>query len=138
MSHAFRYMIEFEDFANPPGKKAVFEQSLRDFAGGVGLDCTIGALGGTARTYGCVSQLEADVTADDRQLFITWLESQPIKCTARIGPLEAEATAKELLGEINHLVFLIDNLTESDRIVAATHAERIKALIQKSSKPTVG
>lgn len=131
MELAIRYMIEFGNYENPPGRKDQFEVALRSFLDESGFDCLMGLIGGSFRAYGCISRIDADITAEDRRSIIDWIASQPVKCTARVGPPEDVEAAIAWSNEIPVEAIAVDNLTDADRSQAASFAERIKAFIDK-------
>lgn len=136
MGLVFRYMIEFPVLANPLGRKEIFDASFRQFLQTGGFDYMMGSQGGSRRTYGHIGRKQRDAQLLDRELLREWLEKQPIKCVARIGPLEEESSEIDLLSVISETVLAVDNLTDDDRSQTAVHAEKITKLIQQRARPT--
>ncbi len=65
---AFQFRIEFEPFGILPGFKDRFEAALRyEAVLGKGLDCYVGAFGGSQFTYGTVFRPGGDVTLEEPQ-----------------------------------------------------------------------
>lgn len=129
----FRYMIEFDPLANPPGRTSRFESDLRVYAASTGLDCVMGALGGNVRTYGWVGRPDSDVSTMDRMAFLDWIVRQPIKATVSLGEMENEGDCtSQLMGETDGPTNQIDNLSETDRTDAARSAAHLRDLIAKA------
>lgn len=125
MGTIFLYDVEFNPEANPPDRKAEFEESLKGFFRSAGLRFLMGALGGMRHTYGAVWREAGEVSQRDREAVAGFLRRQPIRATARLGDLEETTEATDFLRDLTEWVFDVDGLSDEDTVRAAEWRDRL-------------
>jgi|GEM_PF-5366392 len=134
MSHMlFQYRCVFDRDANPPTRKTEFDESLKTFASEIGLTCHMSALGGGTHTIGTIHHERRDVAKQDRASIAEWIKDQPVRLTASFGPIERDHNELELFGDVDDLVFTVDNLSKDDLQQAKAYQEKIRRLAEQSA-----
>ena len=79
-----------------------------------------GALGGGRHCYGEVGP-DPPATAGDRLALAEWVRCQRVCATVRLEAVVPFDPAAEMLAPITDWVYVVDNLTEADRVEAAAY-----------------
>jgi hypothetical protein len=115
----FRFAFAFPRHENPPGFKVRFENALREYLHSSGVDFGMAGVEDKVYTRGYVRGKERPVTHEDQKALMEWVMAQRIRCNALLGELEEEIDALDLFDNKGGSGFVVDNLTEEDRLAAA-------------------